>query len=387
MGHIVPYGDSPANLWVGAWPVGIPAPVGTYLQPLRFEIAFPRSRIVTGLRGDPRVFWAPLDATLYPTHTAKLVRHYQGSPIMTKFAYFEGAVRPVAEAKVSVMNQTFNYGTGCFGGIRGYWNAEKQQLYVFRILDHYRRFLASTKIILADFTYSPEELAAITVDLLQQEEWKQNCYIRPLAYKADNSIAVRLHELRNEVAIFSIPVGEYLPNEGGVSVGTSSWRRVDDTAIPARGKLIGSYMNSALIKSEAALNGYQDAIVLNQDGHVSEGSAANFFMVRNGVVITTPVSSNVLEGITRRTLIQLARDELGVPVEERTIDRSELYVADEAFFCGTGVQLVSITTVDRRAVGDGHPGPVTEAIRDLYFDIVYGRQPKYQDWLTPVYAS
>ena len=171
---------------------------------------------------------------------------------MTKFAYFEGAIRPIAEARISVMNQTFNYGTGCFGGIRGYWNEDHRQLYVFRIVDHYRRFLASAKMILADFEYTPHDLAATTLDLLRREGWRQNCYVRPIAYKAEDTIAVRLHDLRDEVTIFSIPIGEYMTNEGGVSVGTSSWRRVDDTAIPARGKLIGSYINSALIKSEAS---------------------------------------------------------------------------------------------------------------------------------------
>lgn len=305
---------------------------------------------------------------------------------MTKYAYFEGSVRPIAEAKISVMNQTFNYGTGCFGGIRGYWNADQRQLYVFRIVDHYRRFLASASMILAKLDYTTQELASITIDLLGQEGWEQNCYVRPVAYKADETISVRLHDLHDEVTIFSMAVGEYLANEGGVSVGTSSWRRVDDTAIPARGKLIGSYINSALIKSEASLNGFHDAIVLNQDGHVSEGSAANFFMVRNGTLITTPITSNVLEGITRRTLIQLAKEELGLAVEERIIDRSELYVADEAFYSGTGVQIAAISRIDHRAVGRGEPGPITAAIRELYLRIVYGQEPKYGEWLTPVYA-
>ena len=304
---------------------------------------------------------------------------------MTKFAYFEGSIRPIAEATISVMNQTFNYGTGCFGGIRGYWNEEQEQLYVFRITDHFRRFLASAKIILADFEHTPEDLAAITVDLLQREAWRQNCYIRPIAYKADNTIAVRLHDLRNEVAIFSMPLGEFQPAPGGVSTGTSSWRRVDDTAIPARGKLTGSYMNSSLIKSEAYLNGFDDAIVLNQDGHVSEGSAANLMMVRNGALITTPITSNVLEGITRRTVLQLARDEFDLSIEERVIDRTELYIADEAFFCGTGAQIKPISSVDHRTLGDGKPGPITTAIADLYFRIVYGKESGYSDWLTPVY--
>ncbi len=303
---------------------------------------------------------------------------------MTKYAFFQGRIVPIEQAKVSIMTHTFNYGTGAFAGIRGYWNAEQEQLYVFRILDHYRRFLNSGKFLLAQVDYTPEQLAEVTVELLAKEGWQQDCYVRPLLYKADEVIGVRLHNLRDEVAIFSLPFGKYIQDEEGAKVCTSSWRRVDDTAIPARGKLIGSYINSALIKSEAMLNGFDEAIVLNQDGHVAEGSAENLFMVRNGVLITTPVHSNILEGITRRTIMQLAREELDIPVVVRTIDRSELYVADEAFFCGTGVQIVAIASVDHRPVGTGRMGPITQRIRDLYFRIVRGQEPKFMDWLTPI---
>jgi len=304
---------------------------------------------------------------------------------MTKFAYFEGAIRPIEEAKISVMNQTFNYGTGCFGGLRGYWNDEQQQLYVFRIVDHFRRFLDSAKLLLAKLPYTPEQLAGITVELLQAEGWTQNCYIRPLAYKADNSIGVRLHNLQDQVAIFSTAAWPYQYADRGSRVCTSSWRRVDDTAIPARGKLTGAYMNSSLIKSEAALAGYDDAIVLNQDGHVAEGSAANFMMVRNGALITPPATENILEGITRRTIMQIAADELHLPVIERPIDRSELYLADEAFFCGTGAQVTPIAEVDHRPLGNGEVGPITRQVRDLYFDIAYGREPNYRHWVTAVH--
>ena len=302
----------------------------------------------------------------------------------TKYAFFQGQIVPIEQAKVSIMTHAFNYGTGAFAGIRGYWNPEKEQLYVFRILDHYRRFLNSGKFLLAQVDYTPEQLAEITVELLAKEGWREDCYVRPLLYKADEVIGVRLHNLRDEVAIFSLPFGKYIQDEEGAKVCTSSWRRVDDTAIPARGKLIGSYINSALIKSEAMLNGFDEAIVLNQDGHVAEGSAENLFMVRNGVLITTPVHSNILEGITRRTIMQLAREELDIPVVVRTIDRSELYVADEAFFCGTGVQIVAIASVDHRPVGTGRMGPITQRIRDLYFRIVRGQEPKFMDWLTPI---
>jgi branched-chain amino acid aminotransferase len=303
---------------------------------------------------------------------------------VTKYAYFHGEIVPIEQAKVSIMCNTFNYGTGCFGGIRGYWNEERQQLYVFRILDHYRRFLDSARILLAQLDYTPEQLAQITVDLLSKEGWQQNCYIRPIAYKADESIVVRLHDLQDKVAIFSQPVGNYLPIAEGIKVSTSSWRRVDDTMIPARGKIIGSYVNSAFIKSEAQLNGFDDAIVLNQDGHVSEGSAANFAMIRKGVLVTPPTSSNILEGITRRTVIQLAQEEMGLPVEIREIDRSEVYLAEEAFYCGTGAQVSPIVSIDHRAIGTGKVGPLVAELQALYFRVVKGEEEKYMDWLTPV---
>lgn len=302
---------------------------------------------------------------------------------MTQYAYFDGAIVPVAEAKIGIMNNTFHYGTGCFGGIRGYWNEEAEELYVFRIIDHYRRFLNSAKMLLCDLEYTPEELAAITVDLLAREGWRQNCYVRPVAYKDDGFYRVWLHDAQDKVAIVTIPVDAYLKAEGGARVCVSSWRRVDDTAIPARGKVNGSYVNSALIKSDAMLSGYDEAIVLSQDGHVSEGSAANFMLVRDGVLITAPVTDNILEGITRRTVLELAQRELNLTVVERPIDRTELYIADEAFFCGTGVQVTPVASIDNRALGRS-PGPITASIRDLYFDVVYGRRADYMHWLTPV---
>ncbi len=306
---------------------------------------------------------------------------------MTQYAYFEGMIRPIEEAKVSVMTHALNYGTGWFGGIRGYWNAEQEQLYVFRLRDHYRRFLDSGKILMASLAEDVDDLAAITLDLLRREAYQQDCYIRPIGYKADPVIGVRLHNLRDEVTIFSTSFGRYIENEEGADVCVSSWRRVDDTALPPRGKLAGSYVNSALIKSEAMLNGFAEAIVLNQDGHVAEGSAENFFMVRNGALITPPTYANVLEGITRRSIIELAQRELGLTTLERQIDRSEIYVADEAFFCGTGVQVVAIASVDHRPIGEGKIGPITNRLRDLYFRVVRGQESKYAHWLTPVYAD
>lgn len=303
---------------------------------------------------------------------------------MTNYAYFEGEIRPIEDAKVSITCNTLHYGTGCFGGLRGYWNEERQQLYAFRLTDHYKRLLNSAKLLHCQLDYTVDELVEITVELLQREGWRENCYIRPIVYKDDGIYRVWLHEANDKLAIFSQPVGAYIPVEKGANVCVSSWRRVDDTAMPARGKVNGTYVNSALIKSDAMLSGFDDAIALNQDGHVSEGSAANFMMIRDGVVITPPLTSNLLEGITRRTLLELIREELMIEIVEREIDRSELYLCDEAFYCGTGAQVTPISTIDHRPVGDGGVGPITTQVRDLYFRVVFGQEPNYMHWLTPI---
>lgn len=307
--------------------------------------------------------------------------------VKTRYAFFEGRIVPIEEARVSIMTHAFNYGTGVFGGLRGYWNTDEAQLFVFRPQDHFRRFIQSASLLRIQVPYTVDELIAILNELLRMEGWRENCYIRPLAYKSTEIIGVRLHDLDDQVAIFSLPFGRYIENEEGAHVGFSAWRRVDDNAIPARGKIVGAYANSALIKTDAVLAGYDEAIVLNEDGHVSEMSAANLFIVRGGVAITPPVNANVLEGIVRRSLIQLLQDDLGVPVVERDVDRTELYLADEAFMCGTGVQVAAITRVEHRPLGDGRIGSITKRLRDLFFDVVSGRVPKYRHWLTPVYAT
>ena len=304
----------------------------------------------------------------------------------TKFAFFDGAIVPIAEARVSIMTHAFNYGTGCFEGLRAYWNADDEQLYVFRMPEHYARLHRSCRVLHISLPYTVEQLGEITVELLRREGFREDSYIRPLAYKATEGIGVRLHNLRDAFAMFTMPFGQYVENEEGVRAAVSSWRRIDDNAIPARAKAIGAYVNSALAKTEAALAGFEEAIVLNQDGHVSEGSAENIMLVRNGTLITPGENDNILEGITRATLIQLARDELGIETQVRRVDRTELYVADEVFFCGTGVQFAIVTEVDHRPVGDGHVGPVAGRLRELYFDIVRGRVPRYRQWCTPVYA-
>ncbi len=306
---------------------------------------------------------------------------------MPKYAFFKGHIVPIEKASISIMTHAFNYGTGCFEGIRAYWNEQEEQLFVFRLQEHFERMHRSARILRIDLGYTAEELSAITVELLRREDYREDAYLRPLAYKADEIIGVRLHDLTDEFAMFATPFGRYIENEEGAHVCISGWRRVDDNAVPARAKITGAYINSALSKTDAVLGGYDEALVLTHDGHISEGSAENFFMVRDGSLITPPITSNILEGITRGTIITLAREEMGIPTIERRIDRSEVYVCEEAFLTGTGVQVAAITRVEHRPIGTGSIGPVVSRLRELYFGVVRGKNPAYRQWCTPVYEK
>jgi len=304
-----------------------------------------------------------------------------------KYAFFKGRVVPYSDAKVGVLTHALNYGTAVFGGLRGYWNDDEKQLFIFRPSDHFKRFLQSSRLLNMELPYSAEELTKSLVELLRAENHREDCYIRPLAFYGDEVIGVRIHDLHAELAIMAIPFGHYNANEDSMHVTVSSWRRVDDNVIPARGKIAGAYVNSAFAKTDALRAGFDEAIVLNNDGHISEGSAANLFMLRNGAFATPPITDNVLEGITRRTIIQLIRDELKMEVQERQIDRTELYLADESFFCGTGVQISAITRIDHRDVGSGRIGSATSKLRSIYFDIVRGKSAKYRNWCHPVFDT
>jgi branched-chain amino acid aminotransferase len=300
-------------------------------------------------------------------------------------AYFGGEFVPLSEARIPVMTHGFLYGTATFEGIRAYWNEEQEQLYGLKLLAHYRRMWQSAKILLMKPPHTPEELVEITVDLLRRNGFRQDVYIRPTLYKSTEAIGVRLHNLDEAIVIFAVPFGEYIAIDRGITAQTVSWRRNSDQAMPARSKIVGAYVNSAFSKSEAVMNGYDEAIVLTADGHVSEGSAENLFMVREGKLITPSITDDILEGITRHGLIQLAREEMGIEAVQRTIDRSELYVCDELFLCGTGAQLSPVVEVDHRMIGDGKVGPITRRLTELYFDVVRGRNTTYSDWVTPIY--
>ena len=306
---------------------------------------------------------------------------------LPKYAYFKGEIVPYSQAKVGVLTHGFNYGTAVFAGLRAYWNEEQEQLYIFRPTDHFQRLLNSARVMCMDFDHNPESLTQITLELLRKEEYRRDIYIRPLAYKEDEIIGVRLHDLVDEISIAALPFDSYIANDTNAHVTFSSWRRLDDNMIPARGKVSGAYANSALIKTDAVKSGFDEALVLTQDGHVSEGSAMNVFMVRNEALITPSITENILEGITRRTAMELARQELGIQIIERPIDRTEIYMSDELFMTGTAAQIVAITQVDHRQIGTGKMGPITTRLRELYQQAVRGKLAKYKHWNIPVYIS
>jgi branched-chain amino acid aminotransferase len=300
------------------------------------------------------------------------------------YTFLEGNVVKTEEAKVSIMTNALQYGTGIFGGLRGYYHKKNNYLSIFRIEDHIKRFMQSFHIIGVKLKYSEKEVKQIILDLTKKNKPETDTYYRPFGYASSTNISPNLE--RDSVFDFSlhmIPLGDYLPTDKGISVMVSTWRRISDNSIPSRAKISGSYINSALAKKEANMYGHEEAILLTEDGHVAEGSAMNLCIVRNGVLITPTYSNDILEGITRRTIITLAKDN-GIPVEERTVDRTELYIADEAFFCGTGAQISWISQIDKRKIGTGKRGEITGRLQDLFFRVVRGEEKKYEDWCTKI---
>ncbi len=312
-----------------------------------------------------------------------LAKHKMNAEVI----FMNGEFIPAEQGVIPVRTHGFSYGTGCFEGIRGYWNDEDQQVYLFRLREHYIRFLQSCKILQISLPYTVEQLVDISIELIKRNGQSEDIYMRPMAYKSDQIIGVRLHNLEDHLIITSEPFGNYI-DLTGLHCGVSSWRRIDDNAIPARAKITGSYVNSAFAKSEAMQNGYDEAIMLTHEGNVSEGSAENIFLLMNGEFVTPAPTENILLGITRETVIELARREFDRITRERQIDRTELYIADEIFLCGTGAQIAPVIKVDQRPVGDGKIGPISKALQQLYFDVVRGHIPAYRaQWCTPVYTA
>lgn len=304
-----------------------------------------------------------------------------------QFLFMNGEFIPAERGVISVRTHAFAYGTSCFEGIRGYWNEEKQQVYLFRLREHYERLLRSCNILRINLPYTVDELIDISLELVRRNGQHQDVYLRPVAYKSDEIIGVRLNNLTDQYILTSEPMGNYV-EIGGLRCGVSSWRRIDDNALPARAKISGSYVNAAFAKTEALQNGFDEAIMLTHDGHVSEGSAENIFLLINGELVTPSPSENILLGITRDTVIKLAQRELGLVTRERQVDRTELYIADEIFLCGTGAQIAPVIEVDHVAIGGGKMGPIGQRLQEIYFDVVRGKHPEYSNqWCTPVYTQ
>jgi branched-chain amino acid aminotransferase len=306
---------------------------------------------------------------------------------MPPYAFFQKKFMPLEQAKVGILTHALHYGTACFEGVRGNWNPQKKQIYLFRVKEHCERLLGGCRLLRMKMPYTADEMVELIRKTVEKSGFRETVYVRPLAYKSEQRIGVRLHDVEDDFLIVATTLPPYIDAEDGANVCTSSWRRVDDTMIPARGKITGIYVNSALAKSEAIENGYDEAILLTHDHHVSEGSGENVFLVMHGKLYTPPSSDNILMGITRDSVIKIAKSELRIDTIERQIDRSELYLADECFFTGTAAHVTPVVRIDRRPVGDGKIGPITAKLQELYFDIIQGKNPKYMKWCLPVYPK
>ncbi|MGA1789872.1 MAG: branched-chain amino acid transaminase [bacterium] len=301
------------------------------------------------------------------------------------YTFFNNQFVPSDGARINVRNNSFNYGTAIFEGIRAYWNKEHEQMYILKMEDHYRRLMQGSRFLNFDLPYSLEDYCGITIELVKKNNHKEDVYIRPLVYYTPDKISPKFVGYEAGFTLYTVPMGDYIDVSKGIRVCVSTWRRISENMVPARFKLCGIYVNSALAKTEALERGLDEAIMLNSDGHVAEGSAENIFIIRDRELITPSVADDILEGITRKALIGICREELGYTVIERKIDRTELHICDEAFLCGTGAQVSPIIEVDGKNVGDGTVGPITQRIQKLYFSIVKGENERYREWLTPVY--
>jgi branched-chain amino acid aminotransferase len=302
---------------------------------------------------------------------------------MESIAYFNGEFRPEKEAVLPVRSRALNYGLGCFAGIRGYRAHDGRQVNIFRLDRHVRRLELSAHILRLRLPGTREEFAAAIVELLRRNEMRDDTYIRPLIFANSNELSPVLDPDTSGAAIYCLPLGRYLSSQP-IDVCVSSWRRVRETAIPARAKPTAAYLNSALARREATERGFAEAILLTEEGFVSEGSAEHVFIVRDGSLVSPPSTADNLDGITRQSLITLA-GELGIPFVERHVGRTELYVADEMFLCGTGAEITAVRSVDGRVVGSGKLGPVTARLSERFEAVVRGREPSHSDWLTPVW--
>ncbi|MGC8849539.1 MAG: branched-chain amino acid transaminase [Candidatus Bathyarchaeia archaeon] len=297
------------------------------------------------------------------------------------YIWMDGEFVAWDEAKIHVLSHALHYGTGVFEGIRAYWNGSN--LLVFRLRDHIQRFINSMKIHWMNLPYGPEDLIEVILTLLKKNRLKTSSYIRPIAFRGLGEFGLNPMGSPVQCAIAAFPLGAYL-KEKGVRVCTSVWRRIPDESMPSTAKTCGAYVTSTLAKGEALMRGFDEAILLDSRGFLSEGSGENIFLVIDGVIHTPSVSSSILQGITRKTVIEIAKDE-GFQVIERDILRSELYACEEAFFTGTAAEITPILEADNRVIGDGSTGKVTSILRDILSKAALGKIGRYRKWTTPVY--
>ncbi len=302
---------------------------------------------------------------------------------MPSYAFFQNEFVPLSEAKLGVMTNFIHYGTGVFEGIRGNWNNEKKQLYLFCLKEHYERLHQGCQILNIDLPYSVDKLCQITIEMVQKSGFQEDIYVRPVAYKSSESLGVRLHDLECNFLVFAFPWGPYL-NTDRARCCVSSWRFPRE--IP-RAKLTGLYLSNALAKTEAVKNGFDEAIMLTPDGYVAEGSGENLFLVRDGKLVTPASYDGILMGITRGSTIKLAENELGIKTIERHVDRVELYTTDECFLTGTAAHITPVAEIDHRKIANGEIGETTKKLQQLYSDVIHGNNAKYFSWCTPVYKK
>lgn len=301
------------------------------------------------------------------------------------YVFYQGQIVEESEVKISIRSKAFNYGLGCFEGIRAYWDEEKQELYGFRLLEHYERLLESCKCLNMPIPYSAQELCDWTVELLKKNNLKTTTYIRPVVYKGSEKLSPTLYgDDDNRVLIYCQPLGSFT-GKTELKVAVSSWRRISDTMLPPRTKATAAYLNSALASLEVLENGFDEAVFLTESGNVCEGPGENIFIVKKNKLITPPASDNILEGITRDVVMELAKNELGMEVVERSIARTELYNSQEVFFSGTAMEVTAVVEVDRKQVGTGKEGDVCKRLKELFFGLTTGNNPKYAHYCTPIY--
>jgi len=299
--------------------------------------------------------------------------------------WFKEKFVPESDSRVPLLTHCLQYGTGVFEGIRAHFDHASEEMLLFRAFDHFDRMAHNVKFLNLRLPLPPAELVRVAVELIRLNDFRTDTYVRPIAFKSSTRVGVTLPD-EETFAMVAVPMGAYLDTTHGLHCGVSSWRRLQDNSIPCRAKICGAYVNSALAAQEARDRGFDEAIFLNEAGHVAEGSAMNLFLVRQGRLVTPDPASGILEGITRDTVMTLARELLDVGTDIRPVDRTELYVADEVFLCGTAARIAPVIRIDGREVGNGKIGDLTVELQRRYDSVVRGRLAEYRSWVEPVYG-